>query len=188
MKKLVGGQGILDISCIDSNKKVFKSYKIWADMLARCYSKKSQIRNPTYIGCSVCKEWLIYSNYKQWYDEHCYIGGQVDKDILIKGNMIYSPNTCRFVPGYINSILVSCNSRRGKLPQGISTKNNKRYQVNCCSRGISKFIGSYIDLKDAMDAYKNAKEKEIKIRAEEAYIKREITFDVYCALLAWTIY
>ena len=79
-----------------------KSYKTWVDMLHRCYDKLYK----TYTDCSVCSEWLCYANFEKWFNENYYeIPNEkmcLDKDILIKGNRIYSPNTCIFVPNNIN--------------------------------------------------------------------------------------
>ena len=55
-------------------------------------------------------------------------GWQLDKDILIKGNKIYSPDTCCFVPSEINNLFVGCNKSRGSLPIGVTfNKRLKRY-------------------------------------------------------------
>lgn len=59
---------------------------------------------PTYEGCTVCDEWLYFSNFKKWFDENYIEGFQLDKDIIIRGNKVYSPQTCCFVPKEINII------------------------------------------------------------------------------------
>lgn len=100
---ITGKDGIMDG---DKNKN---SYMCWMNMLRRCYNE-SYLDNKaiTYKDCTVCNEWLYYPNFEKWYDENYYeIDGErvhLDKDILIEGNKVYSPNTCIFVPQSINNI------------------------------------------------------------------------------------
>lgn len=93
---------------VDENGCKFKSYEVWRDMLRRCYDEKHMKNHKSYEGCSVCEEWHNFSNFKKWFDVNYYEleneAITLDKDILIKGNKIYSPNTCIFVPKSINSM------------------------------------------------------------------------------------
>lgn len=77
-------------------------------MLNRCCSGKLHKRESTYINCKVCDEWLNFQNFSEWFKNNYYeVEGQrmeLDKDILNKGNKIYSPNTCIFVPHNINNL------------------------------------------------------------------------------------
>lgn len=73
------------------------SYTAWKGMLTRCYCKKTQKRQPTYIGCTVCDEWHNFQNFAKWFDVNYISGTQLDKDIKVKGNKVYSPDTCSFV-------------------------------------------------------------------------------------------
>ena len=86
-------------------------------MLSRCYSNKQQKRQSSYKGCTVCSEWLNFKNFSDWYESHFYqIEGQkmcVDKDILFKGNKIYSPQTCCIVPNEINVLFTKMSKEYG---------------------------------------------------------------------------
>ena len=70
----------------------------WKNMIKRCDNK---LKNRKY-DCYCCDEWLIFENFKKWFDKNYYqIENErmaLDKDILFKGNKIYSPETCIFVP------------------------------------------------------------------------------------------
>ena len=91
---------------IKENGKHIRSYRSWISMLSRCYGEKELNNRPSYKGCSVCDEWLLFSNFKKWFDDptNGYQNGYcLDKDILIKGNKVYSPNTCCFVPNEIRA-------------------------------------------------------------------------------------
>lgn len=106
MKKLIHGVGINDagynisISTRLPNGRRQEQrcpyYKRWVNMLTRCYSKAEQARNPCYIGCVVCPEWLTFSNFKRWMEQQDWKGKELDKDKHGDGKL-YSPTTCEFL-------------------------------------------------------------------------------------------
>jgi len=153
----------------------YKSYFIWTDMLRRCYDSKYQSKYNTYIDCSVCKEWYNYQNFAKWYEDNFYqIDGQkmhIDKDILYKGNKIYSPETCVFTPEEINNLFIKSNKTRGNYPIGVYLNNNgDRYVAGC--RNINKkneYLGTYDTPEEAFNTYKDYKENVIKRIADKYY-------------------
>ena len=154
------------------NGKLTKCYYTWNNMLKRCYDTKYQEKYPTYVGCKVCEEWLNFQNFAQWYEENYYeIPGEkmnLDKDILIKNNKIYSPDTCVFVPQSINKLFIKSNISRGNYPIGvIYNKRYKRYDSRCSLYGKNKNIGSYGTVDEAFYAYKQTKEEYIKQVADD---------------------
>ena len=161
---------------IDENGEIYESYKRWTNMLMRCYSDEYQKTHPTYQGCTVCREWHNYSNFKIWYDDNYYeIAGEqmaLDKDILVKGNKTYSPNTCVFVTQNINKLFIKCNKARGEYPIGVYfNKNTNKYQAQCKTlyngKSKQKNLGYYNTIEDAFNAYKEFKEANIKQIADE---------------------
>ena len=143
----------------------------------------------------VCEEWLNFQNFAEW----CY--GQkffdakddkgrsyhLDKDILVKGNRVYSPNTCSFVPAEINSLVVVNKRRRGDTPIGVYyVKRNRKYTTQCCFKGSGlKYLGSYSTPEEAFQVYKEAKKVSIKLVADQW--KSKIEDKVYQSLLNWEI-
>ena len=101
------GIGFIGVGNYKSRNKTghTKAYNAWAAMLQRCYDSKLHLRNPTYKECSVIEEWYNFQNFAGWFEKNYIDGYQLDKDLLIKGNKIYSPETCCFVPKEINLIL-----------------------------------------------------------------------------------
>ena len=97
--------GETNVNNNDGSRK--KSYYYWKNMISRCYKSDINV-NPTYVECMVCNEWLCYANFEKWFDKNYYtIPNEkicLDKDILVKGNKIYSPQTCCFVPQKINNM------------------------------------------------------------------------------------
>lgn len=155
------------------NGKKTRQYNTWHDMLRRCYDEEHRIKNPTYIDCSVCDEWLNYQNFAEWYDENYYdIDNQImhiEKDIIHKGNKIYSPENCVFVPAFINSLFTRNDINRGNLPIGVYWSNKKKKYISQCSEGngIQAFLGDYNNPIDAFNTYKIHKEQLIKSIANE---------------------
>ena len=149
------------------NGKTTDEYNIWRHMLQRCYDPKYQERYPTYKGCKVEDKWLNFQYMGEWIDKNYYeIPGEtmcLDKDILCKGNKVYSRETCIFVPQKINSLFVKSDKSRGKDPIGVYQLPNGNYQVRCGnSYGERIYLGLYSTKEEAFQVYKNYKEKVIK--------------------------
>ena len=169
------------------DKKNKKSYDVWNSMIQRCYLTTYQKRQPTYIGCSVCDEWLCFENFEKWFNENYYeIPNErvcLDKDILVKGNKIYSPSTCIFVPQNINTLFTKCNVNRGKYPIGVQLTKTKSKPYRAEMRG--HYIGHFETTEEAFQAYKKVKEQHIKEIANE--YKDKIPQKLYEALYAYKV-
>ena len=129
MNKLVYGVGVNDLGYRTQineyvtkdggrriRKHVFKCkyYTVWTSMLKRCYSKKYLESYPTYIGTSVCSEWLYATAFKKWMEEQDWNGKCLDKDIIVPGSKLYSPETCAFVLNETNSFVIARDACRGR--------------------------------------------------------------------------
>lgn len=153
------------------NGKLTKCYNAWKNMLQRCYDEEWQEKHPTYKGCIVCDEWHNFQNFAKWYEENYYEIERekihLDKDILVKGNKIYSPETCIFVPQTINSLFVKNNENRGDSVIGTYFRNDK-YEVYChiinteIKKSKQEYLGTYETQEEAFEVYKYYKEKNIK--------------------------
>ena len=158
------GEGKYKMSESGKNKK---EYDIWYHMLERCYDTKYQEKYSTYKGCTV-EEYLLNFQYMcEWLENNYYeISGEtmcLDKDILCKGNKIYSRDTSIFVPQRINSLFVKCDKVRGKDPIGVYQLPSGNYQVTCNDAyGKYIYLGSYSTKDEAFNVYKEYKEKIIK--------------------------
>lgn len=168
------------------NGKITKCYKVWQNMLQRCYDDKLKEKYPTYNGCEVCESWHNFQNFAHWYENNYYeIPNEImclDKDILSKGNKVYSPETCVFVSKNINSLFVKCNKSRGDLPIGIYYNKQKGKYISHCNFGDGqKYLGSFNTPEEAFNTYKTAKEKYIKQVADEykEYIPRKLYEAMY---------
>ena len=165
-----------------------RCYTLWENMLSRCYNSNILKRCPTYNGCSVCDKWLLFSNFKQWFDDNYIEGYDLDKDLLIKGNKVYSPETCCFLPHKLNCTINKCQRSRGKLPLGVSFDKTRLKYISYFRRSMKTiFIGRYDTPEEAFFAYKNAKEKYIKELAEKYFQEGKITKKVYDALMKYEV-
>ena len=150
------------------NNKATKCYSVWKSMLERCYNSKYKENKPTYKECKVCDEWLNYQNFAKWFEGNYYtIENEkiaLDKDILVKNNKIYSPDTCIFVPVRINSLFLRRQNCRGELPIGVHyVDSTKKYEVQCANNNL----GAYDTSEEAFSVYKQYKENMIKQVADE---------------------
>ena len=169
-------------------------YKHWSSMIRRCYADNKNKFNPTYKDCSVCEEWHNFQNFGKWFDENYYtIENEtmaLDKDILVKGNKTYSPETCVFVPQRINSLFLKRNKSRGKYPIGTTyNKRDKKYE-SCChmyknNRYTRHAIGNFDTPTEAFIAYKTFKEQYIKQVANE--YKDKIPKKLYDAMYRYEV-
>lgn len=167
-----------------------KKYNTWNGMLERCYSEKAHITSPSYKDCVVLESWKNYQNFGDWFDKNYnpeYMSNwALDKDILQKGNKIYSPETCCFVPQELNSLLIKNDINRGKYPIGVR-KDGIRYRayIKLGTKNKVKHLGTFDTPEEAFQAYKTAKEEYIKEVADK--YKNQITEQTYQALYNYTV-
>ena len=146
-----------------------KAYKVWSAMIERCYVVRENRMFSAYHNCEVCEEWHNFQNFAKWYYDNYYEVGservQLDKDILTKGNKIYSPENCIFVPQHINTLFeIGSSIRKYDLPIGISLSNGGRYTAKMTNKITNKVenLGTYDTIEEAFEVYKNRKEEYIK--------------------------
>ncbi|AUR97612.1 hypothetical protein NVP1242O_53 [Vibrio phage 1.242.O._10N.261.54.B2] len=91
-----------------------KTHKVahekWRKMIQRCYDPLVHKTHPTYTDCSVCEEWQDFQKFAEWFCDNAFDGCELDKDILIAGNKVYSPENCTLVTRKEN---IADRNRRG---------------------------------------------------------------------------
>lgn len=84
-----------------------KAYSQWSNMIRRCYSDEYHTnKGPAYKSCEACEEWQEFQVFAAWFDDNYPNDGleyDLDKDHRVKGNKIYSPDTCCFLSHEDNS-------------------------------------------------------------------------------------
>jgi hypothetical protein len=157
-------------------------YEIWRDMIKRCYSEKDHLRNPAYVGTTVCEEWLTFSNFKSWMEKQNWEGKQLDKDLLIRGNRVYSPENCIFIPNELNQFFKERSNDRGPYPIGVTyhAKTGK-YASRCSDPFLNKRInlGLYSTTESAFEAWRKYKHflalKYADILEKDGYPEKVLT-------------
>lgn len=129
MRPTVQGVGFIGdgiYSTRDGRHKT-KQYMTWNGMITRCYSDSWHKKKPSYSECETCEEWQNFQNFAAWYDDNYPNDGlhyELDKDLLVMGNKIYSPETCLFIPRKINSFLNSGSSNMTIFLPGARPRNS----------------------------------------------------------------
>lgn len=162
MKNLIYGVGINDIK----GSRNTPEYDLWLSVLFRCYSSGFQSRSKTYHGCHVSDNFKKFSYFQAWCRDQIGFGVdgfELDKDLLVKGNKIYSEEYCVFLPREINILLAKRTASRGIHPIGVSfDKSRSKFEAYISINGRKRSLGRHETSVDAFNAYKTAKEKHVK--------------------------
>ena len=178
--KLVHGVGVNDADYVVNRESIIVEngerkrvktwicpyYRAWKNMLKRCYSTKEQEKSPTYQGCSVSEDWLVFTNFRNWMELQDYQGKHLDKDLLVSGNKVYSKDTCVFVDSKVNLFTLDCRAARGKYLIGACLhKPSGKFISHCCNPFTKKmeYLGYFISEQDAHKAW-------LKRKLELAYL------------------
>jgi hypothetical protein len=177
------GEGLYP--CYIENKPS-KQYNAWSKIINRCYSEKVHLRQPKYTDCVVDPRWLDFQIFAKWFDENYIEGYALDKDILVKGNKVYGPDTCCFVPSSINNLFTKREKDRGELPIGVMLrKDSGKLRSQFHKNGKTVNIGQFNTIDEAFNAYKIAKEIHIKELAE--IWKDKISNKTYHAMIKYEV-
>lgn len=135
-------------------------YRTWRNLISRVYNEKALLRDRVYVGCSVCEDWKTFSRFKAWMETQDWEGKQLDKDILIPGNKVYSPETCAFIHQSLNKFLLNTASRRGDHPEGVYwNKKSKVFRAHCANpfTGVYEYLGYADDTDEAHKLWRRRK-------------------------------
>lgn len=179
MTTLIYGVGLKDVPYkvnkrVNGVNTICPFYMKWKSMLQRAYSPKFAEHNRTYMGATVVKEWLSLSNFKVWMEGQIWEGNQLDKDLLIDGNKEYGPDSCVFIPRYVNVIFTDARFARGELPLGVTYhKRDENYQMKCGLGGGERVtLDGFKNPLDAHMAWAEVKRSTV-IKAIDRYREEE---------------
>jgi len=149
-----------------------RSRNIWDGIQRRCNPDNWNGSLLNYKGCWCCDEWLSYKNFKIWYEENTYnIDGEnldIDKDIIVRGNKLYSPDTCVLVPHGINCIFRKRTHPKFNHPVGVVIdRKTGKYRARCRDGKLILWGTIFHNTPhEAFVEYKELKESLIKKHAE----------------------
>ena len=187
----VFGVGIIgDKYPITINGVLTKEYILWKHMLQRCYSTTLKKKQPTYEGCEVSDKFKNYEYFYEWCNKQIGFGisgFELDKDLLMKGNKVYSESTCVFIPAEINLLLTKRTASRGNHLIGVYwDKTNKAFRARVNkNKGCSEHLGYFKTEIEAFKAYKKTKEAFVKEQANKW--KSQIDERAYEALMNYEV-
>jgi len=187
---LVCGVGVNDwVGKVSVDGKLIREYKLWSGMLERCFDEKYKQKKPTYKDVTCSKEWLSMTTFIEDVSQmrgYGLSGWALDKDILQKGNKLYSKDTCCFVPHEVNNLLIKSDKARGEYPVGVYFhKASGKFMAYIRVNGKRKHLGCFTTPEEAFFAYKAAKEAHIKVVAEKW--KHLLDERVYLALMTYEV-
>jgi hypothetical protein len=159
-------------------------------MIQRCYDPYTINKYSTYQDVIVCKEWLNFQNFAEWFHKNYYElvdeGVQLDKDLIKRNNKIYCPEYCSFVPKSINTLVVKSDKARGKYPVGVYfDKQSNKYKSQIVINRKKKNLGRFATSLKAFQSYKVEKEKQIKIITNK--YKEVLDIKVYKYLMHYEV-
>jgi len=188
MRRLIHGVAINDAwfqvqPTINGKQVVYTPYRTWKNMLERCYSSNLKKNRPTYKGCTVCKEWLTFSNFEKWMLAQDWQGMALDKDIIKQGNKLYCTEYCMFVSPVLNNLLIGSDAARGDYPMGVCwDKQRKKYLACIRIKGKNKYLGRFKTVQEAKAVYDNAKYSEIR---RQAIMQDDL--EIKAGLMNWVV-
>ena len=187
LKPSVFGVGVIGNKYpINENGNINYIYKVWNNILNRCYNEKARLKYKAYSDCSTSDNFKCYEYFYEWFvsQKGCDERFEIDKDLLVKGNRIYSENTCILLPKEINLALSVKKSQRGQYLIGVR-KSDKKFLAGCCTGTGERRLGTYNTEIEAFNAYKQAKENYLKQLAEKW--KDQIDERAYNALMNYQV-
>ena len=134
-------------------------YSVWKDLIRRCLCQEYKDKHPAYADTICCDEWLLFSNFKSWMEQQDWEGKQLDKDLLILGNKIYSPETCVFVSQRINKFILENPQKNNPYMKGVNLVKSGKFiaygRTVCGLKTVN--LGTYTREIDAHKAWLNHK-------------------------------
>lgn len=158
-----------------TGRKNTPAYEVWLGMLKRCYNPEN-LKNvrPSYKDVIVCSEWHCFQTFADWFVKNHKEGYDLDKDLKLIGNKVYSPEYCSFIPREVNSLFTGTADNR-ELPRGVHFCNTKKKYIAQIHKGaVTKsnkrkqtYLGTYDTKEEAINAYLNAKTEHCRCIAEK---------------------
>jgi hypothetical protein len=143
-------------------------YMKWAGIFWRCYSPKCHEKYPSYMGCTVAEDWYLFSAFYAWAVKRTWKGLHLDKDFLTDSK-IYGPDTCVFIPGWLNNLFLRPRRPPPYGYTGVSLKDG-RYQARLYIKGTETHIGMFGTPIEAAKAYLKAR----RLYVESRYVEIEL--------------
>lgn len=172
--KFVPGEKRLQDGQVRLNKYI---HRHWRHVLERTVAGRDIKR---YEDCSVTPEWYNLQNFADWAAEQknstkVEDNGRLyhlDKDMVSKGNRVYCPDYCVFIPNEVNAFYTKKDLGNTGYPgvnyiKPASSGAKEGYIARCTIGKEREYLGYYDNAEEAFYQYKEAKEKAAKLLASK---------------------
>lgn len=151
------GVGITDVDYI-VNKCPF--YLKWQQVIRRCDSTEYTLKRPN-LSADISDDWRYFSKFRKWMEEQEWQNKEIDKDLLIRGNRLYSAETCLLVDTVVNTFINEFRTKQSDLPIGCSRQKNGKIivQVKDWESGQRVYVGTFDSVDLAKRAYYETKHR-----------------------------
>lgn len=136
-------------------------YVTWSHMLNRCYGVGRNSYHRSYNECCVFEGWHLFSEFQSWMSDQDWVDKSIDKDLLLPGNKVYSPDTCVFISNDLNKFLIDQPRNRRGLAGCTWVERRQKYQSQCWNPFSRKreFLGHFDTEVEAHVAWRKRKHK-----------------------------
>lgn len=180
MARVIFGIGVNDATYKTTTTETFEGkrkrtwicpyYNVWRGMIRRCYYEQGRAKTESYLNTVVCEDWLLFSQFKDWMEQQSWEGKQLDKDLLVRGNKVYSPETCVFISKGLNLFLTERQKSRGDYLIGCHFENKiGKFKAVCSNpyKGKQETLGFFTSETEAHEAWLERKLQLAKLLAAE---------------------
>jgi hypothetical protein len=159
-------------------------YSFWETMMYRVYGNTKKEVQRIYGDVTVCEEWHNFQNFAEWCQhQKCFeVGAHLDKDLLVVGNKVYSPETSCFIPKHLNVAITGKKHTNTTGFTGVFDEDTG-FSASITINSVAVRLGTFESKEKAFSVYKSVKEAYIKALAE--VYKDKISEAAYNALLTW---
>lgn len=149
-------------------------YSLWESLLEKSHYDETGKH-------TVSAKFHKFQDFVVWAKNQCGFGAegfQLNKELLVKNNTVYGPDTCIFLPKEVCRAINLCEGRRDNLPSGV-------YLHKATGKYIAKFNSKHVAFcataEEAEEACKDAKKKRLNELAEK--YKGQVDNKAYLALI-----
>ena len=157
-----------------------KICRVWRGIIRRTGKRDPNMHNyEAYKDCTLDPRWFKLSVFKEWIEQwDDFENKEVDKDILIPGNLHYGPDTCLMVRKIVNQwfkphilkgdlprgVCWNSNYKKGKSPKPYRAQTNPLQVIDGEVKvGKRTALGHFLTVEEASDAFQKARQESLQI-------------------------
>ncbi|RYY51308.1 MAG: hypothetical protein EOO06_00845 [Chitinophagaceae bacterium] len=190
MKSTLYGWGINDADYpiktrVNGKCVIVPEYSRWISVVQRSNDPKEKARKPSYQDVYCSPKWKHFTDFSAWLHTQAYWQElQLDKDILFPGNKEYGPDTCCFIPIYINA-LFQIPLVKNQYLLGVSKTKHGNYTARTTNRFTGEHcLGTYKTMEEAHAAWQIGKAYVLECAVSQYATEKWFRTDVADAIMS----